>query len=236
MIKKGFILLILIAFSLIFVSLLSAFDGNTELSTLGMYYAENEATEVGAANLVTAIVVAYRGFDTLGEVVILFLTAAIIGFFLKVSKEDKDENSRFLNIVETSEILKTATKFIFPIIFLFGVYIFINGHLTPGGGFQGGAVIASGLVLLFMSNPEIKVNHRVISFIESLSGLSFVFIGILGIVLAGGFLDNRILELGTFGKLLSAGSIPIIYIFVGLKVGSELSSIVASLNEVQKEK
>ena len=236
MLKKGLILIILVAFSAIFFSLISSFNGNTELSKLSSYYANNEPAEVGAANLVTAIVVTYRGLDTLGEVLILFLTAAIIGFFLKLTKEEKDENSRIKTLRSTSEILQTATKILVPVIFMFGIYIFINGHLTPGGGFQGGAVIASGLVLLFLANPNMKINHRLVSFIESISGLSFVLIGILGIMLAGGFLDNKIFALGTFGKLLSAGAIPLIYIFIGLKVGSELSSIVGTLNETQKEK
>ena len=236
MFKKGLILIILVAFSVIFINLILSFNGNTELSKLGSYYANNEPTEVGAANIVTAIVVTYRGFDTLGEVVILFLTAAIIGFFLKLSKEEKDENTRKENLRETSEILQTASKILVPLIFLFGAYIFINGHLTPGGGFQGGAVIASGIVLLFLADPNAKINHNVISFIESVSGFSFVLIGVLGIFLAGGFLDNSIIELGTFGKLFSAGAIPLIYTFIGLKVGSELTSIVATLNETQKEK
>jgi len=236
MFKKGFILVILVAFSAIFFELFLSFDGNTELSTLSSYYANNEPTEVGAANLVTAIVVTYRGFDTLGEVVILFLTAAIIGFFLKLANEDKDEKSRKENLRSTSELLVTATKILVPVIFLLGAYIFINGHLTPGGGFQGGAVIASGLVLMLLADPNMKINHRLLSFLESISGLSFVLIGVLGIFLAGGFLDNSIIELGSFGDLLSAGAIPLIYIFIGLKVGSELSSIVGSLNETQKEK
>ncbi|MDA3778963.1 MAG: hypothetical protein PF487_01825 [Bacteroidales bacterium] len=236
MLKKGLILIILLAFSAIFIELLVSFNGNEELSKLGSYYANNAPTEVGAANLVTSIVVTYRGFDTLGEVVILFLAAAIIGFFLKLSKEEKDVNERKENLRATSEILQTAAKILVPIIFLFGAYIFLNGHLTPGGGFQGGAVIASGVVLLLLANPNSLINHNMLSFLESISGFSFVTIGILGIFLAGGFLDNSILELGSFGKLISAGAIPLIYIFIGLKVGSELTSIVSTLNETQQEK
>ena len=53
----------------------------------------------------------------------------------------------------------------------------------------------------------------------------YVVVGGLGVILAGGFLDNRILGLGSFGHLLSAGAIPIIYIFIGLKVGTELSAV-----------
>jgi multicomponent Na+:H+ antiporter subunit B len=67
--------------------------------------------------------------------------------------------------------------------------------------------------------------------IESLSGLFYVLIGLLGLVLAGGFLDNRILPLGNFGTLLSAGAIPLIYSLVGLKVGAELVGILHSLRE-----
>jgi len=61
--------------------------------------------------------------------------------------------------------------------------------------------------------------------------LFYVGIGVLGLVLAGGFLDNRILPLGEFGSILSAGAIPLIYALIGLKVGAEFSSIMASLSE-----
>ncbi len=236
MLKNSFILAILIAFSLIFVSLFISYEGNDELSNLGKYYAENGVQEVGAQNLVTSIVVTYRGIDTLGEVVILFLTAAIIGFFLKLSKKDSKNGKRVEKLREASEILKTGSQALVPLIFMFGMYIFINGHLTPGGGFQGGAVIATGFVLMMIANPVQKVKHGVLAFVESISGFSFVVIGILGIVLAGGFLDNHILKLGTFGEILSAGAIPIIYSFIGLKVGAELSGIVGSFNEIQAEK
>ncbi len=236
MLKNSFILAILIAFSLIFVSLFISYEGNDELSNLGKYYAENGVQEVGAQNLVTSIVVTYRGIDTLGEVVILFLTAAIIGFFLKLSKKDSKNGKRVKKLREASEILKTGSQALVPLIFMFGMYIFINGHLTPGGGFQGGAVIATGFVLMMIANPVQKVKHGVLAFVESISGFSFVVIGILGIVLAGGFLDNHILKLGTFGEILSAGAIPIIYSFIGLKVGAELSGIVGSFNEIQAEK
>ena len=123
-----------------------------------------------------------------------------------------------------------------PVIFLVGVYIFINGHLTPGGGFQGGAVIASGVLLMLLTNPTLHISHKIVATIESISGIAFVAIGILGIVLAGGFLDNSILPLGKFGTLLSAGAIPLIYIFIGLKVGSELSNIIGTISYHQNEK
>ena len=101
------------------------------------------------------------------------------------------------------------------------------------GGFQGGVVIASGILLLMLSNVSLKLNHLVLHFVESLSGAGYVVLGILGLVLAGGFLDNRFLPLGQFGDLFSAGAIPIIYSLVGLKVGSELTGILENMGRAE---
>jgi multicomponent Na+:H+ antiporter subunit B len=232
MFKKVFIFIVLIGFALILVESYNFAGSGEKLNEIATRYAEKGPDEVGAANLVGAVLVTYRGLDTLGEVAILFLAASIIGFFLKVKLEEEKVPRK---VRKTSEILETASKIITPVIFLFGIYVFLNGHLTPGGGFQGGAIIASGLVLILLANPIKKVNHSIISIVESISGFAFVFLGILGIFLASGFLDNSFIGLGNFGKLLSAGAIPIIYIFIGLKVGSELSGIVSNLQETQKE-
>lgn len=231
MVKKGFILIILAALAVIIINAFAGFTGNNDLGLVANHYASNGAAEVGSANLVTSVVVTYRGLDTLGEVTILFLSAAIVGFFLKV--ENTNNKNRQLKYV--SEILNTASQVLVPIIILFGVYVFINGHLSPGGGFQGGAIIASGFVLMFIAQPKREIGHKMINILESISGVSFVLLGIAGIVFASGFLDNSILSLGKFGTLFSAGAIPIIYIFVGLKVGSELTSIALSLKENQNE-
>ena len=118
--------------------------------------AEHGAEEVGAVNLVTAIVVTYRGLDTLGEVTILFLTAAIVALLLKTKVNNPGRKVR-----KTGEILETASMLLFPLVMTLGVYVFINGHLTPGGGFQGGAILASGLVLLLLANPLKNVQSRV---------------------------------------------------------------------------
>lgn len=231
MYKNSFIFIVLIGFAIILVTMFADFNGQTELNSLANHYAKNGPKEVGSANLVTAVIVTYRGFDTLGEVTILFLSAAIVGFFLKV--ENTENRDRKLKA--TSEILNTASQTLVPVMFLFGIYVFINGHLSPGGGFQGGAIIASGLVLMLLAQPKREFNHRFINIIESISGVSYVLIGLAGIMLAAGFLDNKIFALGKFGTLFSAGAIPLIYIFIGLKVGSELSGIVINLHENQNE-
>lgn len=226
MIRNLMIILIVTGISFLFFNLYNSFEPSTVLknSSISKYYADKAVDEVGAQNFVTAIVVTYRGFDTLGEVTILFLAASIIGFFLKTAKSTKQEEKR-----SVSELFETGSSVIFPLIVIFGAYIFINGHLTPGGGFQGGAVIASGVLLVLLANKTKIISHRFMEVIESFSGFTYVAIGVLGIILASGFLDNRIFALGEFGTLLSAGAIPLIYIFVGLKVGTELSTILINL-------
>ena len=86
----------------------------------------------------------------------------------------------------------------------------MNGHLSAGGGFQGGAIIASGVMLLLLAKPATKLDHGFLSFTESLAGVLFVLVGIAGLIFAGGFLDNRVLPLGQFGAFFSAGAIPLI--------------------------
>jgi len=230
MVKKLFVLLLLVGLGWMFINLFMAFKPHTTLNKTASYYAENTVKDTGAANIVTAVVVTYRGLDTLGEVTILFLTAAIVAFLLK-----SKGNSGGRKVRVSSELLTTATAVLTPIIFILGAYVFVNGHLTPGGGFQGGAIIASGLVLLLLADPLKNVNSYLFAVVESISGFVYVGLGIAGLFLAGGFLDNNVLKLGEFGTLLSAGLIPIIYILIGLKVGSELSGLLAKFQESQEE-
>jgi len=234
--KKTMIALITLAMAFVLYPLYRSYQGNETLKDVGQYYVDNGVKETGAQNLVTSVVVTYRGLDTLGEVTILFLAASVISFFLSFSKNDRIKSRHIRSV---TEILSTSTQVLVPMIFMFGVYIFVNGHLTPGGGFQGGAVIASGTILLFLSNPRFKPSHKIIQFVESTSGIVFVLIGVAGaMMMDGGFLSNRISDFGfgEVGSILSAGAIPVIYTFLGLKVGAELSNVLGVFVESQSEK
>jgi multicomponent Na+:H+ antiporter subunit B len=213
-----------------FAGLMASFTPDEELNLTGRYYAENTASDIGVANIVTAIIVTYRGLDTLGEVTVLFLTATIVGMVLARGSKQR---ALQLELPPPGELLDTGSRLLAPLILLLGAYVFINGHLTPGGGFQGGAILASAVLLLLLTYPSRRFGHRMIAVVESISGLAFVLIGVLGLLLAGGFLDNRILPLGEFGSIFSAGAIPIIYSFVGLKVGAEFSSMLIHLSETE---
>ena len=234
MIRKFFVLVLLLGLMVIFGNLLFGYVMDKELNTTARYYAEHTAKDLGAANIVTAIIVTYRGLDTLGEVTVLFLTASIIGLVLARSKKQKVAVSQRKS-PSSGELLATGSHLLVPLILLLGAYVFINGHLTPGGGFQGGAIIASASLLLLLTDPLRHFSHRLISMVESISGLFFIGLGVLGIFLAGGFLDNRLLPVGTFGSIFSAGIIPIVYSFIGLKVGAEFTSMLINLAETEKK-
>ncbi|QLQ32565.1 MAG: sodium:proton antiporter [Candidatus Thiothrix singaporensis] len=232
MIRNFAVFLLLLGLAGIFAHLLQGYIPATELNQTARYYAEHTAQDLGAANIVTAIVVTYRGLDTLGEVTVLFLASTIIGMVLAQGHKRRRALQRKLS--PSGELLTTGSRLLVPLILLFGAYVFVNGHLTPGGGFQGGAILASAALLLLLTDPLKRFSHALIAVLESISGLVFVGVGVLGLLLAGGFLDNRILPLGEFGSLISAGAIPLIYSFVGLKVGAEFTSMLTNLAETEK--
>lgn len=227
-VKRFTALLLLLAVAGMFATLLLGYQPDRELNTTARYYALHTAADIGAANIVTAIVVTYRGLDTLGEVTVLFLSAAILGLILAGDKH-RSETGR--SITPVGELLTTGARVLAPLILLLGVYVFVNGHLTPGGGFQGGAILASGGLLMLLAQPLRRFSHTLIAAVESLAGIAFVGLGVAGLVLAGGFLDNRFLPIGELGALFSAGAIPLIYSLIGLKVGAEFSSMLAHLSE-----
>ncbi len=184
------------------------------------YLDQDNMDDVGSANIVTAIVVGYRGFDTLGEVTVLFISALGVALIFG-SKDQKRLDLKF----KANFMLKTGSKIIFGIILVTSLYIILHGHLTPGGGFPGGAMIASAILLLYLADDKFRSNIKSFKILEGVAGSLFVVIGLLGLVFATYFLQNFIPQ-GTVGELLSAGIIPIIYILVGLKVGSEISGII----------
>lgn len=234
MTKRIFVLCMLIGLGAIFIDLLSSYVPDTTLNQTARYYAERTAADLGAANIIAAVIVTYRGLDTLGEVTVLFLTAAILVMVLHWDRDVKKPRIRQQAVPPTGELLETGSRLLVPLILLMGVYLFVNGHLTPGGGFQGGALIASAVLLLLLTDPNRTFTHRLFSLTESLAGMGFVLIGVLGMFFAGGFLDNRILPIGQLGELFSAGAIPVIYSLIGLKVGAEFSSILVNLSEKEE--
>lgn len=186
-------------------------------------YKKSADREDGSANVVTSIVVNYRSFDTLGEVTVLFTAAIGVGILTTSLKK------RVSLEFDEHFILKITIGIILPLILLFGAYVFIHGHLTPGGGFPGGTIIALGMLLLILANKQFRITH-VAKYTEQIAGVGYVLVGLLGMAFSGVFLIN-FLPTGVVGNLFSSGIVPIVYILIGFKVGAELSSIISEMKE-----
>jgi len=217
------LLLVIVAFG---ISLsLAKIPFGVPKTKVGRHYINEGVKETGATNIVTSVVLSYRGFDTLGEVTVLFIASIGLGAVLSAIGKKTARK-----IEPASLVLSTGCRVLFPLILVFGSYIFIHGHLTPGGGFQGGAIIASAYLLIYLGCRQRRINAKVSMGLESLGGLLFVVVGLIGLTVGGYFLMN-FLPKGTPNLLFSAGIIPVIYIVIGFKVGLELTGIIDNLIE-----
>ncbi|MBN2088119.1 hypothetical protein JW964_00820, partial [candidate division KSB1 bacterium] len=119
-------------------------------------------------------------------------------------------------------IVKTISRIILWMILLYGTYIILHGHLTPGGGFGGGVVLALGLLSMLLAYGRdftIKwLNFKWLHTLESTSVLLFLIVGIIGLLIGKVFLLN-FLPKGELFHLVSSGTIPVLNIIIGLKVG-----------------
>ncbi|HUV66811.1 MAG TPA: MnhB domain-containing protein [Sedimentisphaerales bacterium] len=136
-------------------------------------------------------------------------------------------------------IVKTISSWVKVLIFIFGIYIILFGHLTPGGGFAGGVILASSYVLLMLAFGGDFVQKdlplALDSKLDCLGAIMFVMIAILGSVFSGAFLANFLVDkYGAPLELLSAGTIPLSNIAIGLKVGASLFLVIFSLSICHK--
>ena len=183
-------------------------------------FGETNNLESGPANTITAIVADYRSFDTLGEVTVLFVSSLGVALLLGGTKQRRLELDFHPNFM-----LRVGSRALFGIILMTGIYISIHGHLTPGGGFPGGTMIASSMLLLYLADDEFRAKIKGFKILESAAGSAYVIIGLLGLIVGTYFLENLLDNL-IIGDLFSAGMIPIIYVLIGLKVGSEISGVI----------
>ena len=158
-------------------------------------------------NVVAAVVFDYRGFDTLGEELMLF--AAVAGTALILREAREEEAKQVVDRVEGEPVRAVGLAAV-PAVILLGLYVVAFGYLTPGGGFQGGAVVALGLLLVFLAAEHrayrrLTPTHAVDVFE---GGGAATFVGLALGALAGGLaFQENFLPLGKIGLLTSGGSI-----------------------------
>jgi len=132
-----------------------------------------------------------------------------------------------------SLIVKNITRLLSAFILLYGVYIVLYGHVSPGGGFTGGVILAAGLVLVILAFGR-KTTSRMISeqaaaVADSMGALLFLLVALLGFAWGGGFFAN-FPNRGTPGQLYSAGTIAVSNLAIGVKVGAALFGVVLALS------
>ncbi len=227
------LMLVLILGILLFINFSSIFQDDRPLKQYwtSKYYIDNGVKDTGAINIVTAILFDYRGFDTLGEATVIFIVALTISLLASPKRI-------FVAYTNFSSIVFQSISFIIPFLYLLGIYLIFYGHLSPGGGFAGGVIIATIFILLtitfgirYSKEEEVMQTKSVM---ENFGALGFILIGLLGILAGYNFLANGQANFlfGKAGDLISAGTIPILNLMVGIKVGAGLSII---FNRLVKE-
>jgi multisubunit Na+/H+ antiporter MnhB subunit len=128
-----------------------------------------------------------------------------------------------------TNIVKTVTRIISGVVFLFGLYIVTHGHLSPGGGFAGGTIIAGAFILLVLAYGDNIMHLRRIkeesSALENIAILCILIMAIVGLLLGTKVFFNNFLPVGMSGQLISAGIIPLFNILIGIEVAAALFTI-----------
>lgn len=223
--------LFLIALLLITVSYLPAVGTATRPvnNEVAERYIESGLEETGAVNIVAGMILDYRAFDTLGESHVLFVATITVLILLRLNKGQEDKNDRIFE-PKNDAILQLVATFLVPIIIIFGIYIILNGHLGPGGGFSGGAVIGAGLVLYLnafgFAKTERFFTEKTYKWVCFFS-LSFYCLAKSYSFYTGANRLHSVIPKGTPGAILSSGLILPLNIAVGLVVACTIYAFYA---------
>ena len=187
-------------------------------------YIEDGLKETGAVNIVAGMILDYRAFDTFGESNVLFIATCTVLILLRSdAKKDRkkaEQEAKRESFYEPAadSILQMITLLLFPVIMIFGIYIVLNGHISPGGGFSGGAVLGAGLILYSNAFGFEKLNrfftektYKWISF----SALTFYCLAKSYSFFTGANHLESGIPLGTPGAIISSGLILPLNICVG---------------------
>lgn len=194
-------------------------------------YIEKGLQETGAVNIVTGMILDYRAFDTLGESHVLFIATCTVLILLrtdyrkgKSGAEAQEANDRVYE-PKNDVILQTAARLLVPFIVIFGIYVILCGHLGPGGGFSGGAVIGAGLILYVSAYGFARMErfftaktYRRMSF----GALACYCLSKTYSFYTGANHIESVIPLGTPGAILSSGLILLLNICVGVVVAGTM--------------
>ena len=196
-------------------------------------YIENGIQDTGAVNVVTGMILNYRAFDTFGETCVLFIaTTCVMVLLMKEEekiREDKTLNDRLYE-PKNDIILQKVAFVLVPMIFIFGIYIIFNGHLSPGGGFSGGALIGAGMILYASAYGFDRMqkffNEETYKIVKVTALVTYCIVITYYLYMGANNLDNHI-SLGVPGMIFSAGIILWLNLFVGTEVACTMYAFYA---------
>lgn len=196
-------------------------------------YISDGLKDTGAVNIVTGMILSYRAFDTFGETNVLFIATCCVMIMLMVDedkiRENKESNDRGFE-PKNDGILQVVATLIVPLVFLFGIYVILNGHLSPGGGFSGGAMIGAGMILYVAAfgfdKTEKFFNEKVYKCVKVTALICYGCIVTYYFLTGANGLESLI-PLGEPGKILSGGITLPINIFVGSEVACTMYAFYA---------
>ncbi len=206
---------------------------NPDNNEVSARYIENGLQETGAMNIVSGMILTYRAFDTFGETNVLFIATCCVMVLLMVDdailKKQEVKNDRRFE-PKNDAILQGTAFVLCPIIFIFGIYVILNGHLSPGGGFSGGAILGAGLILYVSAYGFKKTqkffNEHIYKIAKITALCMYGIIGSYFYITGANGIENHI-PLGTPGHILSGGIILPIDICVGLEVACTMYAFYA---------
>jgi multicomponent Na+:H+ antiporter subunit B len=181
-----------------------------------------------ATNVVAAVNFDYRAVDTMGEESILFMAVLGVALLLRLQKDESEEDGQEergegeqRDVPQPSDAIKTATMGLVGPLVVYGFYVILHGQITPGGGFQGGVILATAPLLVYLAG-DLKTFKRITSHFlvelgEALGIAGFLGAGFLGLGIDGIFLQN-VLPLGKTGSVLSSGMIQLLNICSAMAV------------------
>ena len=184
------------------------------------------------ANVVSSVNFDQRAIDTLGEEFILFGSVVGTIVLLRPAPEERDAGLRPAGRVLPTTRL--AGYLLLPVSVLVGLYVIAHGQLSPGGGFQGGVVLATGWHLLYVAGRYTALRRAapptVLEIAESIGAAAYTAIGLAGLVMGGAFLTN-FLPTGSFNDLLSGGTVPLLNGAVGVAVAAAIVLLLSGFLE-----
>lgn len=190
------------------------------------------AVRHATANVVSSVNFDQRGLDTLGEESIFLASVMVITVILRPAADEMEQ--RDLSGGKPLDSTVLGGLFFLPVTLIVGLDVITHGHLTPGGGFQGGVILGTGIHLLYVAGTYRILEKvrpvRLFEWTEAIGAGAFACLGISGVLVGTAFLTNVISQ-GTFGDLFSAGTVPVLNGVVGIEVASGIVVLISKFLE-----